>query len=56
MDPEVIAEIERGVVDCYAYIDALIELRRGDPGDNLVTDLIRPRRPATSSTTTSSAT
>jgi cytochrome P450 len=41
MDPEVLAEIERGVVDCYAYIDALIETRRTDPGDNLITDLIQ---------------
>jgi cytochrome P450 len=40
MDPEVRAEIERGVVDCYAYIDALIEARRAEPTDNLVTDLI----------------
>ena len=41
MDPNVLAEIERGVVDCYAYIDALIETRRAEPGDNLVTDLIQ---------------
>lgn len=41
MNPEVLAEIERGVVDCYAYIDALIETRRTEPGDNLVTDLIQ---------------
>ena len=41
MDPDVRAEMERGVVDCYAYIDALIELRRSEPGDNLVTDLIQ---------------
>ena len=40
MNPEVRDEIERGVVDCYAYIDALIEHRRAEPGDNLVTDLI----------------
>ncbi len=40
MDPAVLAEIESGVVDCYAYIDALIETRRADPGDNLITDLI----------------
>jgi cytochrome P450 len=40
MDPEVLAEIEQGVVDCYAYIDALIETRRTEPGDNLITDLI----------------
>ena len=40
MDPAVLAEIEQGVVDCYAYIDALIETRRAEPGDNLVTDLI----------------
>ena len=40
MDPEVRGEIERGVVECYAYIDALIETRRAEPGDNLVTDLI----------------
>jgi cytochrome P450 len=40
MNPDVLAEIEQGVVDCYAYIDALIEARRADPGDNLVTDLI----------------
>ena len=40
MNPEVLAEIEQGVVDCYAYIDALIETRRAEPGDNLVTDLI----------------
>jgi cytochrome P450 len=39
-DPEVLAEIEQGVVDCYAYIDALIETRRTEPGDNLITDLI----------------
>lgn len=41
MNPEVLAEIERGVVDCYAYIDALIESRRAAPADNLVTDLIQ---------------
>ncbi len=41
MDAEVRAEIERGVVDCYAYIDALIEARRTEPADNLVTDLIQ---------------
>src|SRR5579875_2543518 len=41
MNPEVREEIERGVVDCYAYIDALIEHRRAEPGDNLVTDLIQ---------------
>jgi cytochrome P450 len=41
MNPEVLAEIERGVVDCYAYIDALIETRRAEPADNLVTDLIQ---------------
>jgi cytochrome P450 len=41
MDPDVRDEIERGVIDCYDYIDALIELRRNDPGDNLVTDLIQ---------------
>ncbi len=41
MNPEVRDEIERGVVDCYAYIDALIEHRRSDPADNLVTDLIQ---------------
>ena len=41
MDPEVRTEIEQGVVDCYAYIDALIESRRAQPGDNLVTDLIQ---------------
>ena len=40
MNPEVRDEIERGVVDCYAYIDALIEHRRAEPGDNLITDLI----------------
>ncbi|HWD69258.1 MAG TPA: cytochrome P450 [Solirubrobacteraceae bacterium] len=40
MDPAVLAEIEQGVVDCYAYIDALIESRRTEPADNLVTDLI----------------
>jgi hypothetical protein len=40
MDPEVRAEIERGVVDCYAYIDGLIETRRAEPADNLVADLI----------------
>jgi len=40
MDPDVLAEIEQGVVDCYAYIDALIETRRAEPGDNLITDLI----------------
>jgi len=40
MNPEVLAEIEQGVVACYAYIDALIETRRAEPGDNLVTDLI----------------
>ena len=37
MDPDVLAEIEQGVVDCYAYIDALIETRRVAPGDNLIT-------------------
>jgi cytochrome P450 len=40
MDPEVRAEIEQGVIDCYAYIDALIETRRAAPADNLVADLI----------------
>jgi cytochrome P450 len=40
MDPEVRAEIEQGVVDCYAYIDALIEARRAEPAADLVTDLI----------------
>jgi cytochrome P450 len=40
MDPEVLAEIEQGVVDCYAYIDALIETRRVAPGNNLIADLI----------------
>lgn len=41
LDPTVRAEIERGVVDCYAFIDALIEARRADPGANLITDLIQ---------------
>jgi cytochrome P450 len=41
MDPTVLAEIEQGVVDCYAYIDALIETRRAEPGENLITDLIQ---------------
>ncbi len=41
MNPEVLAEIEQGVVDCYAYIDALIETRRVAPGDDLITDLIQ---------------
>ena len=41
MNPNVLSEIERGVVDCYAYIDALIETRRAAPADNLVTDLIQ---------------
>jgi cytochrome P450 len=41
MNPEVRAEIEQGVVDCYAHIDALIEARRQDPGDDLITDLIQ---------------
>ena len=40
MDPEVRAEMERGVVDCYAYIDALIATKRAEPGNDLVTDLI----------------
>jgi len=40
LNPEVLAEIERGVVDCYDYIDALIEARRAAPGDDLITDLI----------------
>jgi cytochrome P450 len=40
MNAAVLAEIERGVIDCYAYIDALIETRRAAPADNLVTDLI----------------
>jgi len=40
MDLEVRAEIEQGVIDCYAYIDALIEARRSEPADDLVTDLI----------------
>jgi cytochrome P450 len=40
MDPDVRAEIEQGVIDCYAYIDALIETRRAEPADNLVADLI----------------
>ena len=39
MDPEVRAEIERGVVDCYAFIDTLIEAKRAEPGNDLVTDL-----------------
>ena len=33
MNPTVLAEIEQGVVDCYAYIDALIETRRAEPGE-----------------------
>ena len=41
MNPAVRDEIERGVVACYAYIDDLIERRRADPEDNLVTDLIQ---------------
>ena len=41
MNPTVLAEIEQGVVDCYAYIDALIETRRAEPGENLITDLIQ---------------
>jgi cytochrome P450 len=40
MNPTVLAEIEQGVVDCYVYIDALIETRRAEPGENLITDLI----------------
>jgi cytochrome P450 len=40
MNPEVRAEIEQGVVDCYAHIDALIEARRAEPGENLISDLI----------------
>jgi len=34
------AEIERAVADCYAYIDELIQQRRGTPGEDLITDLI----------------
>jgi cytochrome P450 len=41
MNPTVLAEIEQGVVDCYAYIDALIETRRAAPGENLIADLIQ---------------
>lgn len=41
MNPEVRAEIEQGVADCYGYIDALIEARRAAPGDDLITDLIQ---------------
>lgn len=41
LDSGVRAEIERGVVDCYAFIDALIETRRAEPGDDLITDLIQ---------------
>jgi hypothetical protein len=33
-------EIERAVSDCYAYVDALIEARRADPREDLITDLI----------------
>ena len=40
MEPTVLAEIEQGVVDCYAYIDAPIDTRRAEPGENLITDLI----------------
>jgi cytochrome P450 len=40
MDPEVRCEIEQGVVDCYAYIDALVAGPRAEAGDNLIADLI----------------
>jgi cytochrome P450 len=33
-------EIEEAVAECYAYIDALIETRRTQPGEDLITDLI----------------
>jgi cytochrome P450 len=32
--------IEQSVSECYAYIDALIEQRRGASGEDLITDLI----------------
>jgi cytochrome P450 len=32
--------IEQAVAECYAYVDALIEARRHEPGEDLITDLI----------------
>jgi cytochrome P450 len=34
------AAIEDAVVDCYAYVEALIDARRADPRQDLITDLI----------------
>jgi cytochrome P450 len=33
-------EIEEAVAECYAYINALIDTRRSQPSDDLITDLI----------------
>jgi cytochrome P450 len=32
--------IEEAVVECYAYVEALIDARRSDPQEDLITDLI----------------
>jgi cytochrome P450 len=39
-DPERRKPVEEAVIDCYAYVDALIDSRRSDPGEDLITDLI----------------
>ena len=39
-DPGVIGEIERKVVEFHAWIRPMVDARRGDPGDDLVTELI----------------
>ncbi len=40
-DPATVAEIQRKVGEFYEWIDPLIESRRQDPGDDLITSMIR---------------
>ncbi len=40
-DPETVAVIQRKVGEFYDWIDPMIEARRQDPGDDLITSLIR---------------
>lgn len=40
-DPETVAIIQAKVAEFYAWIDPLIERRRGEPGEDLITTLIR---------------
>ncbi len=40
-DPETVALMQRKVGEFYEWIDPLIEARRADPGDDLITSLIR---------------